>query len=128
MARIRNGEREYRQMVDEEFRRLAPIYDGFALFVRGMRRRAAAMAQVPDAGRVLDVATGTGEQALAFARVGHRVDALDLSEDMLAVARRKDREGRVRWHHGDATQLPFADDTFALTTVSLALHDMPRPV
>lgn len=115
-------------MVDEEFSRLAPIYDLFAMMVRGMRRRAAAMAEVPAGGRILDVCTGTGEQALAFARLGYEVDALDLSQDMLAVASRKDRQGRVRWHQGDATRLPFDDDTFALTTVSLALHDMPREV
>jgi len=128
VAQPQQAERAYRDMVHEEFRRLAPIYDFFAMLVRGMRRRAAAMAGVPAGGRILDVCTGTGEQALAFARLGYQVDALDLSPDMLAVAARKDLEGRVRWPHGDATSLPFADDTFHLTTVSLALHDMPRPV
>lgn len=128
LAETRRAKREYREMVDEEFRRLAPIYDLFAMLVRGMRRRAAALAQVPAGGRILDVCTGTGEQALAFARLGYEVDGLDLSEDMLAVAARKDRDGRVRWRHGDATRLPYGDDTFALSTVSLALHDMPRDV
>lgn len=42
--------------------------------------------------RVLDVGTGTGALALLAAELGHRVTALDLSEGMLAVAKRKAAE------------------------------------
>lgn len=42
--------------------------------------------------RVLDIGAGTGALSLLAAELGHRVTALDLSEGMLAVARRKAAE------------------------------------
>lgn len=123
-----NVRRDYHQMVEEEFARLAPYYDLFALMVRGMRRRVAGMISLPPNARVLDFCTGTGEQALAFAQAGAQVDGIDLSPDMLSVARRKDTKRQVAWHQGDATNTPFAARTFDVCTVSLALHDMPRTV
>lgn len=42
--------------------------------------------------RVLDVGAGTGALSLLAADIGHRVTALDLSEGMLAVAKRKAAE------------------------------------
>lgn len=45
--------------------------------------------------RVLDVGAGTGALSLLAAELGHRVTALDLSEGMLAVARRKAAERAV---------------------------------
>jgi SAM-dependent methyltransferase len=45
--------------------------------------------------RVLDVGAGTGALSLLAAELGHEVTALDLSEGMLAVARRKAAERGV---------------------------------
>jgi len=53
--------------------------------------------------RVLDAGCGTGTLALALAAAGHTVTGLDLSEGMLAVARRKDVSGAVAWRRGDIT-------------------------
>ena len=63
---------------------------------------------------VLDVGTGTGRAALLMARGGARVTAVDASEEMLAVARRRadDEHLAVRFLPGDVHRLDFGDRTF----------------
>ena len=75
--------------------------------------------------RILDIATGTGKQALAFARRGYQVTGIDLSEAMLRVARKNNLHQRVQFEVGDATHLKFGDASFDVVCVSFALHDMP---
>ena len=63
---------------------------------------------------VLDAGCGTGEfLALAIAR-GADASGIDLSKDMLAVARRRAPEAEIR--EGDATKLPYEDDAFDVVT------------
>jgi ubiquinone/menaquinone biosynthesis C-methylase UbiE len=75
--------------------------------------------------RALDVATGTGNTALALApRVGEVV-GLDLAEGMLAHARtRAEAEGHAHatFQPGSAEALPFADASFTLVTSRHAPH------
>ena len=63
---------------------------------------------------VLDVGTGTGRAALILARGGAQVTAVDASERMLPIARRRAEEQRVavRFLVGDAHALDFADRAF----------------
>jgi ubiquinone/menaquinone biosynthesis C-methylase UbiE len=73
--------------------------------------------------RVLDVACGTGVVArVAAERVGAAgsVDAIDVNAGMLAVAR--SLPGAVRWHHGSALELPFADGRFDVVLCQLGLQ------
>ena len=73
----------------------------------------------------LDVATGTGNTALALAPYVRRVVGLDVTREMLDVARRITKERNIvnaDWVLGDAARLPFQDDTFDLYTVRAALH------
>src|SRR6185295_3274359 len=64
--------------------------------------------------RVLDVAAGSGNAALAAARRGADVTAADFVEQLLAVAvRRAEVEGlSIRTQVADAERLPFADGEF----------------
>ncbi len=70
-----------------------------------------------DAQAVLDAACGTGlfSIGLALAEPGWRIDGIDASSGMLAVARRQASRrglGNIAWHHGDVTALPFDDNAY----------------
>lgn len=75
--------------------------------------------------RVLDVATGAGHTALAFAPHVESVVASDVTPEMLIEAERlADQRGltNVSFASADATALPFADDSFDLVTCRIAPH------
>src|SRR4029453_5204028 len=55
---------------------------------------------------VLDIGCGTGTFACLLARRGLTVTAVDPAEASLEIARAKPGADRVRWLHGDATDLP----------------------
>jgi ubiquinone/menaquinone biosynthesis C-methylase UbiE len=80
--------------------------------------------------RVLDVGTGTGHTALAFAPAVAEVVALDLTPAMLDEARRlaADRGvDNVRFERGDAMALPFPDESFDLVTCRVCAHHFESP-
>lgn len=72
----------------------------------------------------LDVATGGGHVALALARSGADVDACDLTPEMLEAAEGLLAENDCRAHFvvGEATDLPYPDDTFDIVTCRIAAH------
>ncbi|TMF67839.1 MAG: methyltransferase domain-containing protein [Chloroflexi bacterium] len=73
----------------------------------------------------LDVATGTGNTAFALAPRVRRVVGLDLTREMLDEARRVAAERTITnldWVIGDASHLPFQDDTFDIYVVRAAPH------
>jgi SAM-dependent methyltransferase len=75
-----------------------------------------------DGGRALDVATGTGRNAVFLAGEGYRVDALDQSRAGLEIARENARDrgvtDRVNWVQADVPTYCFPTDTYDLVTVS----------
>ena len=88
-------------------------------------------AGVGDGGRVLDVATGTGDVAIEFARrtQSDNIVGLDPSEGMLAVGREKmaraGLDGRVRLIDGDALALPFESGVFDAVSIAFGLRNLP---
>jgi len=73
------------------------------------------VAKVRPGERVLDLATGTGITAIAARERGAEVTGVDLTPELLAVARRTaEREGfgDIDFREGDAEALPFADGSF----------------
>ena len=98
----------------------------------GWRRLAvkAALAGYPrGTARAIDVATGTGDLALALAAGGAAtVVGVDFAAPMLRVAAAKPLprgSGAVTWVGADAMALPFADGTFDACTVAFGLRNMP---
>ncbi|MFF0657835.1 class I SAM-dependent methyltransferase [Micromonospora tulbaghiae] len=99
--------------------RLVPVYDAFD-GDRDDLDAYLAIAGELRARTVLDVGCGTGSLAVLLARHGHTVVGVDPAEASLGVARAKDREGRVRWVHGDAATLPPLRADLATMTGNVA--------
>lgn len=75
--------------------------------------------------RVLDVATGTGFTALAFAPLAGSVVGLDVSSGMLEEARKRasDRGAtNVVFEEGAAEAIPYPDASFDVVTCRIAPH------
>lgn len=123
-----NEEKEYYALTKKAFDFLAPFYNIMTLPLIHVRNQVVAMANVGKGSKVLDVATGTGQQAFAFAKQGHDVTGVDLTKSMLEIARKHNKSGFVKFEIGDATHLRFEENTFDTSCISFALHDMPLTV
>jgi demethylmenaquinone methyltransferase/2-methoxy-6-polyprenyl-1,4-benzoquinol methylase len=108
------------------FDRIAGVYDAMnSVMTAGLhhrwRERAVDLARVGPGTRALDVATGTGDLAIALARRGADVVGSDFSEGMLARARTK--SGAVRWEQANALALPYDDNAFDAATVGFGARN-----
>jgi demethylmenaquinone methyltransferase/2-methoxy-6-polyprenyl-1,4-benzoquinol methylase len=98
---------------------------------RRWRRTLVAQARTGRGERVLDVATGTADVAIEFARrtEAGEIVGLDPSPGMLEVGREKvARQGlapRIRLIDGDALALPFDDASFDVVTIAFGLRNLP---
>jgi demethylmenaquinone methyltransferase/2-methoxy-6-polyprenyl-1,4-benzoquinol methylase len=85
-------------------------------------------------GRLLDVATGTADLAIAASRrhPGVSITGVDVAEPMLREARRKLRarglDGRVILLKADARDLPFPPGSFDVTAVAFGMRNIPDKV
>lgn len=108
--------------VAEMFDNIAGRYDFLNHFLsagtdKGWRRKAIAEVIKDKPARVLDVATGTGDMAIAtLAAHPCTITGVDISEGMLDVGRKKivakGLEAAITLQTGDSEQLPFADNSF----------------
>ena len=119
------------------FDRIAGVYDRMnAVMTAGLhhqwRRRAVDLTGVGPGGRVLDVATGTGDLAFELARrvaPGGAVIGSDFAERMLALARDKVPTAGVpagvelRFETANALALPYAADAFDAATVGFGARN-----
>ena len=71
--------------------------------------------------RVLDVGTGSGIFAEAFAKLGLDIEGVDANPEMLTAARNQ-VEG-VRFQEGTAESLPYPDSSFDLVFMGLLFHE-----
>ena len=79
--------------------------------------------------KLVDVAAGDGNVAVAAARAGATVTATDLTPRMVELGRaRTEREGvDITWLEADAEQLPFEDATFDVAASAFGAMFAPRP-
>ena len=108
------------------FDRIARVYDGMnSVMTVGMhqrwRERAADLAEVGPGKRALDVATGTGDLAIALRGRGAEVVGVDFAEAMLEIGRRKAPD--VRFETGNALELPYGEDEFDAVTVGFGARN-----
>lgn len=129
-----------RENVHRMFDRIAHRYDLLNHLLSGNRDRAWRRQMIrllPEGTKLeaLDLATGTADQLLALHESGRiqRGTGLDPADKMLEVGRRKiaarNLEDSLILQRGSAEQLPFADRTFDLVTISFGIRnvtDVPR--
>ncbi len=129
-----DSEGSKKEQVRDMFDRIAPRYDllNHTLSMnidRIWRRRVVRIVRRCRPQHILDVATGTGDLAIAMARSirGCRILGVDLSERMLEAARAKTEarglDGRIVLEQGDAEHLAVADASVDVATVAFGVRN-----
>ncbi len=130
----------YSQSADSKKEQVATMFDNIAfrydflnhLLSMGIdkiwRRRAIRLLKSIPAPRILDIATGTGDLALAALRLKpSEIVGLDISKEMLKVAQVKvDKRGlssTIKLMHGDSESIPFPDNSFDAITVAFGVRN-----
>ncbi|HMF83392.1 MAG TPA: class I SAM-dependent methyltransferase, partial [Acidimicrobiia bacterium] len=119
---------DHDRTVRTEFRRQSPTFEGDDSFFADPRLAAWVarhLAPLESPALVLEVACGAAHQAEAIAPRVARVVGVDLTPEMLAVARHRLRDravDRVTLARADAARLPFPDGSFDVTFCRFAVH------
>lgn len=122
------------EQVEQMFDSIAPAYDfmnrAMTLGIDKIwRKKAVKMIARSAPKRILDVATGTGDLAIALSRAipEAHIMGVDLSEGMITVGRNKiDKAGlggRITLEAADCLALPFADGQFDALTVAYGVRN-----
>lgn len=121
-----------KQAITSVFDLVATKYDNPSLrFFPLCANKMVDYAKIKPSNKVLDIATGTGVVAMAAAQClnnGGRVQAIDLSENMIHQARTKLHHAgidNVDFHVMDAEKLEFENDYFDVITCSYGLFFIP---
>jgi demethylmenaquinone methyltransferase / 2-methoxy-6-polyprenyl-1,4-benzoquinol methylase len=94
---------------------------------RRWKRRLVELANPRPGEGALDVCCGTGDIAFLLAAHGAEVTGLDFSEPMLAIARARTQNSKLKTQNflqGDALALPFPDASFDIVTIGYGLRNL----
>ncbi|MEJ2517075.1 MAG: class I SAM-dependent methyltransferase [Methyloceanibacter sp.] len=118
-------------LVQKKFGEAARDYAACAVHAEGPSlARLTELIETKPTWRQLDIATGAGHTALAFAPGIAKSTASDITPEMLAEVKRLAKERgltNVVTRKANAQDLPFPDTSFHLVTCRLAAHHFPRP-
>jgi len=92
------------------------------------RRKLTSLLSIKNPKNILDVATGTGDLAIAMAKLNPlNITGIDIAEKMLDIARVKVRQrklnGIITFTPGDAEKIPFSDGSFDAVTVAFGVRN-----
>lgn len=128
-----NSTETKKQQVAGMFNRIAPKYDflNHALSLnidKIWRRKVIKIITQKHPERILDVATGTADLAIAAAKkINANVDGIDISEEMLRIGRVKieklGKSEQISLQKADAENIPFADRTFDAVMVAFGVRN-----
>lgn len=129
----KGSDQSKKEQVRQMFDTISDKYDGLNRLITfgadtSWRKRLIRLVSATRPQSVLDIATGTGDLALAFGRTPAReIVGLDLSPGMLEIGRRKvagkGLEGKVRMVLGDSEALDFPDARFDAVTVAFGVRN-----
>lgn len=120
------------------FDEIAPTYDFLnhvLSFGMDLYWRKCFVARIPyqEKIKVIDLATGTGNLALAMAAASFidHITGIDLSQKMLDKAllkkERSSYSNKIQFQRGDATKLDFKKETFDLATMCFGIRNVSDP-
>ena len=124
-----------RENVWKMFDQLSATYDrvnrvvSFGQDLRWLKKLAAFLPPQKNL-RILDLATGTGDQALALMQSGASIQSIigiDLSTEMLEIAKRK-IPAKMEFFRADAEKLPFKNMNFDAATFSFGIRNVTDPL
>ncbi|HUF16672.1 MAG TPA: ubiquinone/menaquinone biosynthesis methyltransferase [Thermoanaerobaculia bacterium] len=128
MTRIDKSPGKIRDM----FAEIAPTYDRanrlLSLRLDVIWRRRALRNLLPAPGRVLDLASGTGDLALELCRLGHEAVSADFTLEMMLAGREKVARRGIPQITADALALPFAAGSFDAITVAFGIRNFQDPL
>lgn len=128
---------EIRKMAEQMFNAISPRYDFLnhilSLGIDRRWRRKLIQRISPDTTTILDVATGTGDLAIAAAKSTHaHIMATDIAEKMMAYgiqkARNEGLQDRITFSKAAAESLPFGDHSFDTVMVAFGIRNFGDPV
>lgn len=123
---------QHKDLVREEFTRQANDYAA-APMIRDVDHieKLVNIVSPPPAARVLEIATGPGHVAMAFAKVTREVIGVDLTDAPLKIAEQMRAERglhNVSFRQGDVeARLPFGDNEFDVVVCRFAIHHFENP-
>lgn len=129
----KDSDRQKKQQVEQMFDNIAPKYDFLNHFLslgidKLWRKKAIRILSAYKSDFLLDVATGTGDFAIAASKLkSSKIIGFDLSEQMLNVGRNKaERLGLdqvIEFQKGDSEAMPFQDGQFDAITVAFGVRN-----
>jgi ubiquinone/menaquinone biosynthesis C-methylase UbiE len=87
--------------------------------------------KIPENGKVLEIAPGPGYFCIELARLGnYKITGLDISKSFVAIARKNAAEAglKIDFREGNASAMPFEDNTFDFTFCQAAFKNFSEPV
>ncbi|MEI6260927.1 MAG: class I SAM-dependent methyltransferase [Deltaproteobacteria bacterium] len=122
-AQQRYQDNEYAENYDK--RRFFSLF-GRLIHIIDMRALDAATTNLPKGSLILDVPCGTGRLTTHLANNGFRVAGVDISKEMIQIAKRKDYSGNLEeFMNSPAENLPYPDKHFDHVTSGRFLAHLP---
>ncbi len=127
------SEKNKKQQVEQMFDNIAPKYDFLNHFLslgidKLWRKKAVRILNGYKPESVLDVASGTGDFAIATSKIApKKIVGFDLSEQMIKVGAEKVKKLKldhlISFQKGDSENMPFADNSFDAITVAFGVRN-----
>ncbi|MBE2246463.1 MAG: bifunctional demethylmenaquinone methyltransferase/2-methoxy-6-polyprenyl-1,4-benzoquinol methylase UbiE [Candidatus Competibacteraceae bacterium] len=135
---IKDSDKSKKEQVADMFDNISQRYDFLNHFLslgidRLWRKQLVKMVQNDKPRSIIDVATGTGDLAIALAKTYPDViEGIDISEGMLSVGRKKIEKQNlavpIHLQWGDSENIPFDDNSFDVATAAFGVRNFENPL